>query len=195
MVKGSCILDYSFLKDEELVALCKSNDSRAFSVLTERYIPLSRLHASHFSGALVEKEDLLQEGMLGFIAAVYAYDEKSSASFSTFAGHCIKNRIVSTLRRLNSKKRIPAEMTIPLEERQSSLSSQPDPEESFISQKESERIALLIEKELSEKERTVFLLFLQGLSYKQIAEKCACTPKSIDGTLQRIRKKLREKLS
>lgn len=188
-------MDYSLLKDEELVALCKSNDSRAFSVLTERYISVSGLHASGFYGAPIEKEDLVQEGMLGFIAAVYAYDENSSASFSTFAGHCIKNRIISALRSTGSAKRIPAEMTVPLEERQDSPSDQLTPEESFISQKESERISLMIETELTEKERNVFLRFLQGMSYKQIADECGCTPKSVDGTLQRIRKKLREKLS
>ena len=194
-MKGSWILDYSLLKDEELVALCKSNDSNAFSVLTERYIPVSRLHASHFYGAMIEKEDLIQEGMLGFIAAVYAYDKDSSASFSTFAGHCIKNRIVSAVRSVGSKKRIPAEMTVSLEERQDSPSRELSPEESFISQKESERISEMIETELTEKERAVFLHFLQGMTYKQIADKCDCTAKSIDGTLQRIRKKLREKLS
>lgn len=188
-------MDYPLLKDEELVALCKSNDSSAFSVLTERYIPVSALHASRFYGAYVEKEDLIQEGMLGFIAAVYSYDENSSASFSTFAGHCIKNRIISVLRATGSKKRIPAEMTVSLEERQDSPSTQLTPEESFISQKETERISLMIETELTEKERSVFRGFLQGMSYKQIAEEFECTPKSIDGTLQRIRKKLREKLS
>ena len=188
-------MDYSLLKDEELVSLCKSNDSKAFSVLTERYIPVSGLYASHFYGAAVEKEDLIQEGMLGFIAAVYAYDKNSSASFSTFAGHCIKNRIISVLRATGSKKRIPAEMTVSLEERQDSPSTQLTPEESFISQKETERISLMLETELTEKERTVFLSFLQGMSYRQIAKECECTVKSIDGTLQRIRKKLREQLS
>ena len=189
------MLDYSLLKDEELVALCKSNDDKAFSVLTERYIPLSKALASRFCSAATEKDDLAQEGMLGFIAAVYAYDVNSTASFSTFAGHCIKNRIISAIRAISSKKRIPLEMTVPLEERQNFLSNDLSPEESFISREETERISALIENELTEKERTVFLLFLQGMRYEQIAAECDCTAKSVDGTLQRVRKKLREKLS
>lgn len=188
-------MDYSLLKDEELVALCKSNDNKAFSALTQRYIPLSGFHASHFCGELIEKEDLIQEGMLGFIAAVYAYDENSSASFSTFAGHCIKNRIIGAIRSISSKKRIPLAMTVPLEQRQDSPSPELTPEESFISQKEAQRISHIIDKELTEKERNVFLRYLQKKSYRQIADECNCTEKSVDGTLQRIRKKLREKLS
>ncbi len=188
-------MDYSLLKDEELITLCKSNDNKAFSVLTQRYIPVSGFHASRFCGNLIEKEDLVQEGMLGFIAAVYAYDENSSASFSTFAGHCIKNRIISAIRVISTGKRIPLEMTVPLQERQDSPSPELTPEESFISQKEAERISHIIDKELSEKERAIFLRFLQKKSYKQIAVECNCTEKSVDGTLQRVRKKLREKLS
>lgn len=188
-------MDYSLLKDEELVALCKSNDNKAFSVLTQRYIPLSGYHASHFCGKLIEKEDLIQEGMLGFISAVYAYDESSSASFSTFAGHCIRNRIISAVRVISSRKRIPLELTVPLQEKQDSPSPELTPEESFISQKEAERISRIIDKELTEKERAVLLRYLQKKSYRQIAEDCSCTEKAVDGTLQRIRKKLREKLS
>ncbi len=189
------MLDYPLLKDEELVALCKNSDDKAFSVLTERYIPLSKMLASRFLSAATEKDDLAQEGMLGFIAAVYAYNETSGASFSTFAGYCIKNRIISAVRLISSKKRIPLEMTVPLEERQDFLSNELTPEERLISREEFERISALIESELTERERTVFRLFLQGMRYEQIADECDCTAKSVDGTLQRVRKKLREKLS
>lgn len=188
-------MDYTLLKDEELVALCKNNDDKAFSVLTERYIPLSKALASRFCSAATEKDDLAQEGMLGFITAVYAYNENSGASFSTFTGHCIKNRILSAIRLTGSKKRIPLEMTVPLEDRRDFLSNGLSPEESLISRQEYERMEALIENELTEKERTVFLLFLQGMRYEQIAAECDCTPKSVDGTLQRVRKKLRDKLS
>lgn len=188
-------MDYSLLTDEELVALCKNNDGEAFSVLTERYIPVAGIYAARYSGAAIEKDDLTQEGMLGFIAAVYAFRKEHGISFSSFAGHCIKNRIVSSVRTISSKKRIPLELTVPIEERQDSPSNELSPEESLISRQETERISLLIEKELSEKERSVFLLYLQGLRYGQIAAECGCTAKSVDSTLQRVRKKLREKLS
>ena len=188
-------MDYSPVKDEELVSLCKSNNNDALSVLTERYIPTARLYASRFSGPYTEKEDLAQEGMLGFIAAVYSFDETKGFTFSTFAGSCIRNRIISAVRAISSKKQIPFELIVPLEEKSSLISDAKSPEESFISQAEAERISTLIESELSAKEKEVFLLFLQGMSYEQIAAKTAATAKSVDGTLQRVRKKLREKLS
>ena len=187
-------MDYALLKDEQLVALCKENDDKAFDFLTERYIPVSKFHASHFYTPAIENEDLTQEGLLGFIAAVYAYNEKSGNTFSTFAGHCIKNRIVDAIRTISSKKHIPVELTVPLE-KQSSLSTGLTPEEVLVSQSEAERLSALIETRLSEKEQKVFRLFLQGMRYEQIAAECSCTAKSVDGTMQRVRKKLREQLS
>lgn len=189
------MLDYSLLEDEMLVLLCKNNDSEAFSVLTERYVPTARIHASRFQSPVAEKEDLSQEGMLGFIAAVFAYRQDAGTSFSTFANHCIKNRIISAVRSINSKKHIPAELLVPLDGQQDSASDEKTPEESLISHTEAERIELLINNELTEKEREVFLRFLAGMRYEQIATECGCTVKSVDGTLQRVRKKLREKLS
>ena len=189
------MLNYSILKDEELVALSKNNDDKALTVLTERYIPLSKTLASRFCNSAAEKDDLAQEGMFGFIAAVYAYDENSGASFSTFTGHCIRNKIISAIRAMSSKKRIPLQLTVSLDDRQDCPSDDLTPEESFISREDFERISALIENGLTEKERSVFLLFLQGKSYEQIAAECSCTAKSVDGTLQRVRKKLRENLS
>ncbi len=189
------MLDYSTIKDEELVKLCKNNDDNAFTVLTERYIPTAMYHASRFSGLYTEKEDLAQEGMLGFIAAVYSFDESKGFAFSTYAGSCIKNRIISTVRTISSKKQVPLELIVPLEQQSNSVSDEKTPEESLISQAEIERIGTLIDSELTEKEKSVFLLFLQGMSYEQIGLKTSATAKSVDGTLQRVRKKLREKLS
>ena len=194
-MKGSLMLDYSLIKDEELVKLSKNNDNEAFAVLTERYIPTAMYHASRFSGLYTEKEDLAQEGILGFIAAVYSFDESKGFAFSTFAGSCIRNRIISAVRTISSKKQIPLELIVPLEEQSNSASDEKTPEESLISQAEIERIGSLIDSELTEKEKSVFLLFLQGMTYEQIAQKTSVTPKSVDGTLQRVRKKLREKLS
>ncbi len=189
------MLDYSLLEDEKLIALIKKSDEKAFATLTERFFPTAEYHASHFGNSTEEKEDLTQEGMLGFISAVYAYNENEGASFSTFANHCIKNRIVSSVRTANSKKRIPSELVVPLDSQESFISEAASPEDSVISQTESEKIHSLIQLSLTEKERKVFQLFLAEMSYEQIAKETECTVKSVDSTLQRVRKKLREKLS
>lgn len=192
--KGSQMLDYSFLEDEKLVILSKENDAKAFSVLSERYFPKASYHAGKFCSCGIEKEDLTQEGMLGLISAVYAFSENGKASFSTFANHCIKNRIISAVRSVSSAKHIPVELTVPLDS-ESTLIDESSPEDSLISQTESERIYRLIKTALTEKEKKVFLHFLAGLSYEEIAQKEGCTAKSVDSTLQRVRKKLREQLS
>lgn len=189
------MLDYSFLEDKELAVLSMQNDSTAFSVLTERYIPSAKHHASRFSTSPEEKEDLTQEGMLGFISAVYAYKEDEGASFSTFANHCIKNRIIGAVRTANSKKRIPSDLVVPLDRQANFISEDFTPEEHLISQQEAEKIYRLIKNSLTDKERKVFLLYLSGMSYDQVAKQIGCTGKSVDSTLQRVRKKLREKLS
>lgn len=189
------MLDYTIFEDEELVALSKHGKAEAFSALTERYLPTAGYHASRFCSSLAEKEDLIQEGMLGFISAVYAFDKKEGASFSTFVNHCIRNRIISAVRSLSSKKHIPAELVVPLDGQKDFASHGKTPEENLISQKEAERIYFLIKHALTEKERQSFLLFLSGMSYDQIAKQLDCTVKSVDSTLQRVRKKLREKLS
>ncbi len=189
------MLDYSLLEDEELVTLVKKSDGKAFSALTERYFPSADYHASRFSSSPEEKEDLSQEGMMGFISAVYSYKEDGGASFSTFANHCIKNRIISAVRTENSKKRIPSELFVPLDEQENFISSLGTPEESLISQSESERIYSLIKDVLTEKEQQIFHLYLSGISYGEIAREAGCTQKSVDSALQRVRKKLREKLS
>ncbi len=189
------MLDYSFLEDEKLVLLSKENDAKAFSVLSERYFPTAEYHACRLCNPSAEKDDLTQEGMLGFISAVYAFREDGSASFSTFANHCIRNRIISAVRTASSGKHIPQELTVPLDSESVLIDENGSPEKNLISQAESERIYRLIKTALTEKEKNVFLHFLAGMSYEEIAAKEGCTAKSVDSTLQRLRKKLREKLS
>lgn len=189
------MLDYSALKDEDLVLLANENDSLAFSTLTEKYIPISKYHASLFSDCEVEKEDLTQEGMIGFLSAVFTYKSGMTVSFGTYASRCIKNRIVSCVRLSRSKKRVPQNLLVPIENCDEALQAEQSPENELISKAEANRISLLISKELTPKEQQIFRLFLSGMSYGEIAEKTGSSKKSVDGTLQRIRKKLRRKLS
>ena len=195
MQKGSQMLDYSFLEDEKLVLLSRENDATAFSVLSERYFPKAEYHANRLCGPSSEKDDLTQEGMLGLISAVYAFKVGTGASFATFANHCMRNRIISAVRMASSGKHIPQELTVSLDSENVLVDENSSPEDNLISQAESDRIYRLIKTTLTEKEKSIFLHFLAGMSYEEIADKEGCTAKSVDSTLQRVRKKLREKLS
>ena len=187
-------MDYSLVKDEEIVELCKENNDEAFSVLAGRYTDVAGIVASCFTDTELERADLIQEAMLAFIGAVYSFNDSKGCSFKTYASRCMRNRIITVLRGLSSKKRIPYFLTVSFEENPELISA-PSPEESFASRNSAEYIHTVIENSLTERERKVFSLFLTGYSYEEIAVRIGVTPKAVDSTLQRARKKLREKLS
>ena len=187
-------MDYSLLKDEEIVIFCKENNDEAFSVLTKRYTEVAEIVASSFADTGMEKADLVQESMLAFISAVYSFNDEKGCSFRTYASRCMRNRIISLLRGLSSKKRVPYFLTVSLEDN-TELISAPSPEESLASENSAVYIHSVIDDSLSDREKKVFSLFLTGYSYEEISVRLGTSPKAVDSTLQRARKKLREKLS
>ncbi|MBQ8504590.1 MAG: sigma-70 family RNA polymerase sigma factor [Clostridia bacterium] len=188
-------MNYSLLSDEELVNLVKENDSEAFSCLTARYIEKAKIIALSFKNVPIENDDLIQEAMTGFLSAVYSFKNDSGCSFATYSSRCIKNRLLSVIRSSSAKKRIPHELVVPFEETTELSENVPSPEEHLISQSEAEYISSVISSSLSKQEKEIFMLYLTGMSYDEIARSARISQKAVDGTLQRARKKLREKLS
>lgn len=186
--------NYYQLNDEQLVALAVEKDDEALAVLTERYMNVARYIASGFSSNNEDVSDLVQEGMIGFIGAVYSYKRGGAACFNTYVSCCIRNRIISVIRATNSKRHIPEDMIVSLESQRNSGSQTLTPEESILSDKGIEEIIAVIKTELSEREREIFMLHLAGLSYGDIARKSGITVKSVDSALQRARKKLKKRL-
>lgn len=186
--------NYFQLNDEQLVVLSHEKDDKALAVLTERYMNVARYIASGFSSNNEDASDLVQEGMIGFMGAVYSYEKGAAASFNTYASCCIRNRIISVIRSTNSKRHIPEDMIVSLESQRNSGSRNLTPEESMLSDKGTEDIVKAIKTELTEREREIFMLYLAGLSYVDIAKKTDSTVKSVDSALQRARKKLKKRL-
>lgn len=187
-------MDYSLLKDEELVVLSKGNNESAFSVLTKRYTEVAGIISASFTDAGIEKEDMIQEAMLAFLGAVYSFSDAKGCSFRTYTSRCMRNRIVSLLRSLSSKKRVPSFMTVSIEENPDLIAA-PSPEESVMTEDAAELIYSVMSQSLTDKEKQVFTLFLTDYSYEEIARRLGITSKAVDSTLQRARKKLRERLS
>lgn len=187
-------MDFSLVRDEELIKLCAENDG-AFAVLAERYTEIAKLTALKYKNASIEPDDLTQEAMFGFISAVYSFKNDGSCSFRTYASHCMKNSILSVLRKADSKKRIPCDMLVPLESEEHIGEVAPSPEESLISEESAQNISEIISSTLTKQEYQVFTLFLKGMRYDEIAVSTGISPKAVDSTLQRARKKLRQKLS
>lgn len=187
------MVDYLALSDAQLLANYKDGDTDALNALTNRYMQTARYIALSFSNDEFVLSDLTQEGMLGFLSAVHSFDQKKEVKFSTYASACMRNRILSVLRSENSKKRVPNELIVSFESNDL-ISLALTPEQSLQSEQNVAYISKLIETQLSTQERKVFRLFLTGLSYGEIAAECNISAKAVDSTLQRARKKLKEKL-
>ena len=186
--------NYFQLNDEQLTFLAVERDDEALAVLTERYMNVAKYIASSFSSDNEEISDLVQEGMLGFLGAVYSYEKDKEAAFNTYASRCIRNRIISAIRAANTKRHIPEDMIVSLESQINSGALVLTPEESLLSDENADFITAVIKSELTDKEREIFMLYLAGASYCDIAKKTEATVKSVDSALQRARKKLKKRL-
>ncbi len=188
--------------DEELLTRIREGDGEAELKLYERYKQLvrSRAHSYFLIGA--DHEDLVQEGMLGLYKAVCEYDESKAASFKSFAELCVTRQILSAIKNATRKKHTPLNHYV-------SLNSSPvtengeltlldsirslrvaDPEEVVIGRENFEQLMQYLEKTLSPMERRVLGLYLDGLSYPQIAARIGKPLKSVDNAMQRVKHKL-----
>ncbi len=187
--------DYAELNDNQLVALWRENDGGAVKELSLRYSKVSKAIASKFSFSPEEIADLSQEGMIGFLSAVYTYSENGKASFLTYAYGCIRNSIISVVRKSTSQKRVPEKLITSLQLLPNEAAVTETPEEILIRERSIKHITSLIEELLTENEKKVLKLYLSGMSYNEIGEETSLSPKAVDSTLQRGRKKLRERLN
>lgn len=184
------MIDYRALSDEDLLIAYKKESVEAITELTSRYMKVSEYIVLSLGVKSAETSDLVQEGMIGFLSAVYSYSNDRAVKFSTYASTCMRNRILSLLRSESSKKHIPHELIVSLES-QDIVCSTLTPEELLISEQSSAYISDMINKALTPQQQKVFKLYLSGLSYAEISLECGISQKAVDGTLQRARKKLR----
>lgn len=189
--KGIVMVDYSSISDEQLVSLCRKNNAEAWSELYSRYIAVTRSISLKFNKYNIETDDLIQEGLLGFLSAVHSFEANGSAGFRTYAGICIHNRIVNAVKALKTKRQIPYDLQFSLDNDEVITDTAMSPEEFVISQHEANQIMSAIYEKLSDRESDVFRLYLSGNTYEEIAQKLAMSPKAVDGAIQRARKKLR----
>lgn len=193
--------DYSLFSDTELQKLAASGDGFAEEHLIERHARLVRVCARPYFLAGGDSEDLMQEGMLGLLSAIRQFDESSGAAFRTFAETCVRNRILTAVKAASRKKHDPLNDGVSLEYiilSEESPIGAPTWSEAFRRIPEEQVLARESEKEyystfsrcLSSFETEVLLLFLDGLSYRQIAAEVGRTEKAVDNAVQRIRRKL-----
>lgn len=195
------------MSDESLIALYRQGEKNAIDLLIQRYKRLVRMRikVDFFAGA--DKDDLIQEGMIGLFKAICDYDPNKQTSFKSFATLCVTRQISTAFKTVSRQKHIPLNRSISLNIPVSNGASdeQDDrmtlidvvknnisrtPEEEIISKENIEAINDYILKCLSKMEIEVVNLYMEGKNYKEIAVIMGKTPKSIDNALQRIKKKL-----
>ena len=194
--------NYNILTDEEMVRMAQEGSTTAEEYLIKKYKDLVKKKSSTYFIIGGDKEDVIQEGMIGIFKAIRGYDEDKDASFKTFAEICINRQIISAIRNANLQKHQILNESL-------SLSSDNDPEgeqktleERLPSTNGDDPETLMLMKEVgqylksetveifSTLEQKVWDRILQGKNYQEIAVELDKTPKSIDNAIQRIKKKI-----
>lgn len=193
-LKGTLMEDYTCLSDEELVPLCRKKNEEAWNELCRRYFVPAGIIARSYIVFGAETDDLVQEGILGLVSAVETYRFDAGANFSTYATTCMKNKIKNFVRSSQSKSRTAERTAIALNGENELPDTALTPDELAVIKSEAMRVQNAVDSVLSEKERTVFNLYLKSATYEEIAEKLGISVKSVDGALQRTKKKIKKEL-
>ena len=191
-------MDFASLSDTQLLNRAAAGDREAEEALVSRYLQLVRACARPFFLAGGDSEDLIQEGMFGLLSAIRQYDADNGATFRTFAEHCIKKRIFSAIRSASRLKHFPLNDGLSLEQLSEEAclpfaaipAVQPSPEELVLARESKEELYSAFHDRLSGLEISVLDLFLDGLSYQDIAQRLGKDAKAVDNAVQRIRRKM-----
>ena len=191
--------DYATLEDNKLLELAQNGDREAEEALAERYLRLVRACARPLFLAGGDSEDLIQEGTFGLLSAIRNFHPADSTSFRTYAEHCIRMRLFSAVKSASRLKHFPLNDGISLEQLSedsgADLSAFPvgflrNPEELVLARESKEELDAAFSRCLSRFEIKVLDLYLEGLSYREIAQRLSRDAKSVDNAVQRIRRKL-----
>ncbi|MDR4928624.1 MULTISPECIES: RNA polymerase sporulation sigma factor SigH [Peribacillus] len=193
---------YLQFEDDELIGMVHTGDSEALDYLIQKYRNFVRAKARTYFLIGADKEDIVQEGMIGLYKAVRDFKGDKLSSFKAFAELCITRQIITAIKTATRQKHIPLNSYVSLdkpiydEESDRTLmdiisgTKVLDPEELIINQEEFDDIELKMAELLSDLERKVLALYLDGQTYQEISEELNRHVKSIDNALQRVKRKL-----
>ncbi|MBF6635017.1 MAG: RNA polymerase sporulation sigma factor SigH [Planococcus sp. (in: Bacteria)] len=197
---------FTDMTDEELVSLVHSGNTEALDFLITKFRPFVRMKARSYFLIGADKEDIIQEGMIGLYKAIRDFRSDKLSSFRAFAELCIIRQIITAIKTATRQKHIPLNSYVSLdkpiydEESDRTLmdvltgNGVDDPEDLIIHNEEFQYMEEKMGEVLSELEREVLALYLDGQSYQEISEKLERHVKSIDNALQRVKRKLERHL-
>ena len=198
---------YNNLSDEDVIKLIKQGDNQALSYLLERYKELVNIKVGKYYIVGAEREDTVQEGMIGLFKAIKCFDAQKQNSFKTFANICIERQLITAIKTSNRQKHMPLNSYLSLnnsaydnedndEELINTFDSKTieDPLDTLMKKEYYEQIESTIDKTLSGFEKQVLNRYIKGESYVDIAAKLDAPVKSVDNAIQRIRKKANSRI-
>ena len=197
---------YSTMIDEDIIEGARTGDTIALEFLINKYKSFVRAKARTYFLIGADREDIIQEGMIGLYKAIRDFRVDKLSSFRAFAELCITRQIITAIKTATRQKHIPLNSYVSLnkpifdEDSDRTLldmiseDSTSDPEEMMICREEFKSIEAKMSEILSELEWEVLSLYLQGKSYQEIAEELDRHIKSIDNALQRVKRKLEKYL-
>lgn len=206
MTLGAEATRYSDLYDEEIVDLVRSGDSDALEYLINKYKNFVRAKARSYFLIGADREDIVQEGMIGLYKSIRDFRGDKLSSFKAFAELCITRQIITAIKTATRQKHIPLNSYVSLDKPIYDEDSDrtlldiicstrvTDPEELLINREEYDDIEDKMSEILSDLEQQVLMLYLDGRSYQEIAVDLRRHVKSIDNALQRVKRKLEKYL-
>lgn len=187
------------LVDEDVIKKAQMGDSESVDLILREYKNFIYLNVKNYFIVGAEQDDLLQEGTIGLLKALKAY-EKGKASFKTFAMICIRSQIITAVKASNTQKNIVLNLASgnclegnsgkEIEYNKESQSYKKyNPEEIFLTKEKIDSFRKFVDDNFSFFEKQVFQYMIKGYSYREIADELKKTPKVIDNSFQRIKRK------
>lgn len=196
---------YDDMTDEELIEEFRKGNSDAEEYLLYRYIGIAKKVVSSFYLIGAEKDDLLQEALLGLYKAIKEYNPDRNCSFKSYACVCIKRHIITVIRSSTRQKHNPLNNYVPFniltyEDKEMYLPEKiinyntDDPENIVVLKERDSIITYTVENRLSKFEKKVLSCYFSGMSYTEASNALNTDVKAIDNALQRIKKKMKSEL-
>lgn len=194
---------YNNLTDEEIISQIKQGDESALVYLLEKYKDIVNAKVGKYFIIGAEREDVIQEGMIGLFKAIKDFNPEKQNTFKSFANICVERQLITAIKSSNRQKHMPLNSYLSLntaaydnnDENSVELidtfdsKTVEDPLETIMKEEYYNEIQNAVNKSLSKFEKQVLDRFIKGESYVTIAKRLDSPVKSVDNAIQRIRKK------
>lgn len=196
-------INFSELSDEQVVSLAQAGNQAAMEYIVSKYTQFVRVRSGPYFLAGAERDDLIQEGLIGLYKAVRSFDSGKRANFKTFAEVCIVRQMITAVKSSTRKKNRPLNHYISIHGTDRDVADEDrcevfvdlqnvNPEIIMIEKENVEGMEFEISKLLSDFENKVLSHYLSGASYKEIAACLNKEPKAVDNALTRIKRKIEQ---